>query len=133
MENKVLIIEENKSIEHKEMIEKINKFKYIQEQLKAFKEWEKKLKDEFKKYNFEKVVITSESGNTTFSITQYTQERKELDKEKMIDVIEAYIRSDLGMGDEINDKSIPLRRELEEIVENAHETKTIKCVKYNVK
>lgn len=132
MENKVLIIDE-KDKKHKLMIENITKFKWIQEQLKSYKEWEKKLKEAFKQYDFEKVVITSESGNTTFNVTQYIQNRKELNEEKLLDALEDYIRNDFGMNDTIIDNQIQLRDELGCILDKAYETKEVKCIKYGVK
>lgn len=130
--NKIIIIDE-KDTKHKLMVDTINQFKYVQSQLKSFKELEKKIKDEFKKYDFEKVIITSDSGNITFSVTQYTQERKELDKDELIETLKTYICGDLELGDYIKDNSIPLTQDLNDIVENAYKTKEVKCVKYGVK
>lgn len=135
MENKVLIIntKENKE-KHLDTIKAIEQYKYVQNQIKAFKEMEKVLKENFKKYDFEKIIILDENNeNITFSITQYTQERKELDKELLIERIEAYILSGLGLIDDAVDNSIPVKRDLEEILEDSYETKEIKCVKFNVK
>lgn len=132
MENKILIIDE-KDNEYKLMIENISKFKWVQEQLKSFKEWEKKLKDSFKQYDFNKVVITSESGNTTFSVTQYTQQRKELDKEDLVETLKCYIKGDLGLGDFVNEMQIPLTQDLTDIIEKAHKINEVKCIKYGVK
>lgn len=136
MENKELIISnvESASKENKLIVDTIQQFKYIQEQLKSYKELDKLIREELKKYDFQKIIIMNEkSGNTTFTATQYDQERKTLNKDKLIEVLEAYIKSDLGLGDDIFDKEIPLKQELERIVDESYEINTIKCIKYGVK
>lgn len=135
MENKVLIIntKENKE-KHLDTIKAIEQYKYVQNQIKAFKEMEKVLKEHFKKYDFEKIIILDENNeNITFSITQYTQERKELNEENLLDSLEDYIRHDFAMNDMIIDHQIQLRDELGYILDKSYETKEIKCVKFNIK
>lgn len=116
------------------IIQSIKEFKLVQEQLKKYQAMEKILKEQLKKYDFEEVVIIDENDEKIiFKATQYTQERKNLDKEKLVELLEAYIRADLGMGDDINDKVIPLKQDLEDIIESSYETKINKCIKFGVK
>lgn len=116
------------------IVKAIEQFKHVQEQLKSYKELDKLLKEQFKKYDFQKAIIMDEkNGNITFTVTQYEQERKELNKDKLIDLLEGYIKADLGLGDDIFDNEIQLKQELEEIINNSYETKKVKCVKYGVK
>lgn len=132
--NKQLILtKDNVDKKNEIIINSIEQFKQVQEQLKSYKELDKMLKEQFKKYDFQKVIIMSEQGNTTFTVTQYDQEKKSLNKERLIEVLEAYIKSDLALGDDIVDKQIPLKEELERILDEAYETNIVKCVKYGVK
>lgn len=118
---------------NKLIVETINQFKWVNEQLDKYKKLDKVIRESLKQYNFEKITILNNDETIVFSATQYEQNRKEFNKEKLLETLQAYICGDLELGDHIIEHSIPLEQELHDIIENAYETKKIKCVKYGVK
>lgn len=133
MENKQLIIKKDNE-KHQLMINSINQFKALQDELKRLKDMEKILKDTFKQYDFEKVVILDEKdGNVTFQVTKYHQTRKELDIDKMISLIVAHVCGDLNLVDGIVGGSQQLEDDIKEIVEHCYNEKKVECVKFTVK
>lgn len=130
-QEKTLIVKSDNK-ENSLLIDTINKFKMVQQELKKLKDFEKVLKDTLKQYDFEKVVIMNgENDNLVFEATQYFQTRKELDNDKLIDSILTYIKGDLDLSEYIHDDLF--KKDLEKIIEQSHNEKKVKCVRYSCK
>lgn len=132
MKNKTMILKSNdqKSLS---LLASIKQYKLIQDEIKKLKDNEKILKEIFKKYDFEKVIILDEQGDDTiFQVTKYFQSRKELNIDKLIELIEAHVCGDLELTDMITHKQ-QFRDDLRAIIERCYDEKKVECVKFTFK
>lgn len=132
MKNKTMILKSNdgKSLS---LLTSIKQYKLIQDEIKKLKDNEKILKEIFKKYDFEKVIILDEQGDDTiFQVTKYFQTRKELNIDKLIELIEAHVCGDLELTDMITHKQ-QFRDDLKAIIDSCYDEKKVECVKFTFK
>lgn len=83
--NKVIMInQKDKKLTKKsqEMIQTFQDYKEAKKQLETFKKLEEKLKEELKKYDFEKLVISNEDKIEMLVVNKFVQKRTKFDMEE---------------------------------------------------
>lgn len=86
---KVLVIKDYKDKETtNELVKTFQDYKQAKKMLDMYKQKEQVLKEELKKYDFDKVVFQDENGIETLKIQQYITTKSNIDKEKLLEYID---------------------------------------------
>lgn len=89
--NKIIMLnEKDKKLTKKsqEMIQTFKDYKEAKKQLENFKKLEEKLKEELKKYDFEKLVISNEDKIEMLVVNKFVQKRTKFDMDEFKQTLE---------------------------------------------
>lgn len=117
MEKNLLIkITENSTDKEKQLYELVSEFNSVENKLKAYEKQKDMLKEELKKYDFEKVTFTLEKDKIlTLEVKQWESVRKQFKEESLVALLK------------------PKIPEIEKLIENCKEEKIVKSIKFTVK